>query len=334
VPAKRLNVGLVLIAAISCLATLGPSASADDGAGQQPSPVQREGRKIRAEAVHLESTTGLHYRHGAGNTGPARFTPPPCWYTPATSAEHAEFLNWYRFILRHTGDDRDAAIMAGFKRMIDEHAAHASDTDGSWYQLTCDNWGAPAAQPWLTRPLWTWVDPAEGFPAPPAAVEPRDLAEYARSSMVLPELKPELSPKPPLRSVVNMPTWAWMPQAEPENLVASVPGMTVTVIATPTSMRLSTAAPAEYIPGSGACPAHAGSFGSPYRRGAAPECAVVFRKASVTTPDGYELTSTVTWTITWTVDDAPGSPALDPADIETTSNIPVQEIQTIVESGG
>jgi hypothetical protein len=332
---SRVRAGLVALAvAASGIALATPASAGDDIDGRSPTPVQRDGRKVRAEAVHLHSSTGLEARPNAGNTGPSHYTPPPCWYQPATAAEYLDFLTTYRSTIHHTGDDTVPEIMADFKKMMEEYQKHSDETEGSWYTITCDDWAAPEVADWLTKPLWVWANPAEGIPVPPGAIDPHELAEYARASMVLPELKPVLSPNPPLRSVVNLPTWAYVAQAEPEDMIAEVPGMEVRVLATPVAMRLSSNAPTDYIPGSRSCPSHGGSFGTPYRKGAQPECAVIFRKASVDASGGFELETTVTWQITWTLNGAPGAPALDPADISATSQVPVEEIQTVVTPGG
>jgi hypothetical protein len=323
---------VVLAVVVFCgTLALAPPAVADDGDTRQAPPkVTRDGRRVVAELVDLRSTTGLKIERGAGNAGPGHWDPPPCWYAPSSSAEFGEYLGRLRRVLHGTGDDLQPGGLDEHKRLSGELAKHADDPNGTWYELTCSNWGAPEAQEWLHKPPFVWVGPNGGLPAPPGpTLSPKDLAEYARSSMILPELKPVLSPNPPARSTVNSPTWVHVPKAEKQDIIATLGNMTVTVVATPTKLHLDTTAPADYAPDQD-CEPRNGGFGSAYASGREPDCAVIFRKASAGGTGAFPLTTTVTWTITWTFNGAQN--ALDPADIGTTTEVPVQEIQTVVTS--
>jgi hypothetical protein len=145
----------------------------------------------------------------------------------------------------------------------------------------------------LTRP-GAAADGA-GAAAPPA---PGALALQARDRFVLPSPIIRSSPKPEDLQLTWLPTWLWVDQSawRPRSATASVPGLTVTVTATPVSVSWST--------GDGGTVSCLGP-GTPWRAGidpmqASPDCGHVYTSTSAGQPhDEFPVRATITWAITW-----------------------------------
>ena len=128
-----------------------------------------------------------------------------------------------------------------------------------------------------------------------AALTPADIARLARNQLRLP--MPEIAASPASDQLVNLPTWLWSSSAwEPISATASVPGISVTATAAPTSVTWSM--------GDGGMATCKGP-GTPYSAGvdpasASPDCGYTYRRSSAGQRDEtFQVTATVAWTVTW-----------------------------------
>jgi hypothetical protein len=155
--------------------------------------------------------------------------------------------------------------------------------DGSWttdpYTLTWVPLGAPAPA-------------GDNQPAPPS---PAQLAEIARKQLRLPT--PSIAANPAGEQLVNLPTWMWLSNGwGPVSATATVPGVSVTAIATPTSVTWSM--------GDGSTVTCTGA-GTPFSPGTAPtasspDCGHTYRTSSASqVGQAFPVSATVHWTVTW-----------------------------------
>ena len=152
------------------------------------------------------------------------------------------------------------------------------------------------------------------------------LVEEARSRLVFPALRPKFSPADPW-TYVNFPTALWVAGdvTSSRAATAEVPGVRVTVTATPEEVRWDTGDGATEVcagPGRAPDPSVPGDHG---------DCSHVWSWPSVGQPDrAYRVTATVFWRITWTAEGAPGGGDLGliPQRSEPL-RIPVAEIQIL-----
>jgi hypothetical protein len=174
-------------------------------------------------------------------------------------------------------------------------------------------------------------------PAP--RVDPVDLAQSAMDYMEL--VPPDIDRNPKLAdlqqaAVVNLATWFWVTKPEAvgapsgvRTITAETGGVSATVVATTTGLQLSSPH------GDATCSPSASVVS--WARGT-PEstaCTLFFTKASVGYTNGYPVNAKVVWNATWTSTtkaSATGQTTgtLNPVTRETTTNIPVAEIQTVV----
>lgn len=133
-------------------------------------------------------------------------------------------------------------------------------------------------------------------PLPGAVVDPARLAVMARSRLPLPLPSPRLSPEG--EQTVNVATWLWVDNWQPQTRSATAGGVTTVVVATPVEQRWTFGAPSERKVCSDA--------GTPYdlARPAAEQsttCSYTFRHSSAGQPnDTYKVTVTLVWHVTWT----------------------------------
>ncbi len=163
-----------------------------------------------------------------------------------------------------------------------------------------------------------------------SAVDPRDLLAEARSRLDLPLPVAGLSPTG--EQLVNLETWLWVDPEQWQTLSASasVPGLTVTVFATPERARWSM--------GDGTvvdCGA-----GTPYDAnrpaiGQATDCGHVYGRSSIGQPGAaYQASLTVQWRLTWSINGGALNP-IGTIDRTTAFAVAVAEIQAVnVESRG
>jgi hypothetical protein len=154
---------------------------------------------------------------------------------------------------------------------------------GGWFMITCP----PDFQ---DGPVWI----ANGTAGP--ALSPAQVAQMARKQLRLPQ--PRIAASPTGDQLVNLPTWLWLSEGWRQvSASASVPGVSVTAVAQPTSVEWST--------GDGSTVTCTGA-GTPFRAGItdprspSPDCGHTYRVSSANQPgQAFPVTATVRWTVTW-----------------------------------
>ncbi|WP_275560537.1 hypothetical protein [Streptomyces sp. 5-6(2022)] len=177
--------------------------------------------------------------------------------------------------------------------------------DGAWYVYKCDAGGTRDA--FYRPPVWI-PDGPQADDGPP--VSPAALAEQARSQLRLPS--PKIKASPADEQLVTLPTWLWLERSAWRRVTAtaSVPGVSVTAVARPTSV--------DWSMGDGGSKVCHGP-GTPYRpseaskptsnpRKSSPDCGYTYRSSSAGQPgDAYPVSATVHWSVTWSGADQSGS---------------------------
>ncbi len=131
------------------------------------------------------------------------------------------------------------------------------------------------------------------------------LAQEAVRHLKLPapqiRLNPDSSPKdptaPPVPQVVFVPTWLWIDSAvwAPRSATASLAGLSVTAVGTPTKVAWSTGDRHTTTCGQGTA-----WTPSADPKAASPDCGHVYSTPSRTADGGkYTVTATITWRVTW-----------------------------------
>jgi hypothetical protein len=157
-------------------------------------------------------------------------------------------------------------------------------------------------------------DAAAAGPAPPSAAV---VALQASQQVPLVVPRPQTSPPPGSELLVGLPTWLWIDPAawQPFTATASVPGVSVTVTATPRHVVWQMGNADEVTctgPGTPWDPAG----GDDQRT----DCSYTYQWVSAHDPDGvYHASATVIWAVTWaastgetgTLADASRTAALD-----------------------
>lgn len=159
---------------------------------------------------------------------------------------------------------------------------------GGWFMLLCSPDGK---DPDSRGPIWVHA----GADAPPP-LTPEQVAQIARRQLRLPT--PRIMANPAGDQLVNLPTWMWLDRSSWTDVsaTASVPGVSVTATARPTSVIWSM--------GDGSSVTCAGA-GSPFPAGgdpksASPDCGHTYKSSSVGRPaEAFPVTATVQWTVTW-----------------------------------
>jgi hypothetical protein len=176
---------------------------------------------------------------------------------------------------------------ARFRRNVQQPVGNPTEQAGTWYVWKCTRTGAPDAVYALAHPP-VWVPSGQG------AVPPEEAAELARRQLRLPA--PEIAANPVGDQLVNLPTWLWVSRWEPQSATASVPGVSVTAVATPTS--------ATWSMGDGAL-VECNGPGTPFPFGAnpasaSPTCGHTYRHSSADQPgQAFPVSVTVRWKVHW-----------------------------------
>lgn len=152
---------------------------------------------------------------------------------------------------------------------------------GGWYLRQCTDTPGGGV---------VWISDGE-------APGPAMLARLAASRLQLPPPELRLNPPPSAPQLVMLPTWLWIapPWWAPRSASVSVPGLTVTAVATPAEVRWETGDGAEVV-----CDA-----GTPYDAAVDPEqpspdCGHTYTRTSSDAPGGvFILRATVGWDVTW-----------------------------------
>ncbi|GLY68753.1 hypothetical protein [Amycolatopsis taiwanensis] len=170
---------------------------------------------------------------------------------------------------------------------------------GAWYVYRCSGQGRRDAL--YRAPVWI---PEGQEPRAAPLPSPEQLAEQARSQLRLPN--PVIASSPAGTQLVRLPTWLWLDRAmwQPQSATASVPAVSVTATATPTSVTWSMGDGSTVTcigPGT-PFPAH----GDP--QVASPDCGYTYQRSSAAAPgERFPATATVSWRITWSGAGASGT---------------------------
>lgn len=185
------------------------------------------------------------------------------------------------------GASDEASAQCSYTR-VEEQAPPAgaaptqSGVAGGWYVYGC-----PAA-------LYAiWIPDRRGGAAP---VSPAQLAMAASRQLPLPA--PRIRSNPAGPQLVNLPTWLWVEGSDwgPRSATVSVPGVSVTAIATPTRV--------VWLMGDGG-EVTCASAGTPFPPGAdpikaSPDCGYTYRFASLGRPGNvFPVVATVWWSVQW-----------------------------------
>ena len=168
--------------------------------------------------------------------------------------------------------------------------AQVQPPSGAWYVYKCTSPGVADAM--YRPPVWI----ADGQAGPVPLPSPAELAAQARNQLRLPS--PKIEANPVGDQLVNLPTWLWLDRGSwgEVSATASVPGVSVTAVAKPTSVRWSM--------GDGGSVTCTGP-GTPFQAGgapksASPDCGYTYRTSSAgQRGEAFGVTATVNWTVTW-----------------------------------
>jgi hypothetical protein len=178
--------------------------------------------------------------------------------------------------------------------------AQAPSQSGAWYIYQCSG---PGIRDGLYRaPVWMPDGQAPGAAAP--LPSPEEMAQRARSQLRLPS--PKIASNPAGTQLVTLPTWLWLDRGSwgAQSATASVPGVSVTAVATPTS--------ASWSMGDGTDLTCAGP-GTPFPTGgdpaaSSPDCGHTYHRSSASAPgQQFPATATVQWTVAWSGAGASGT---------------------------
>ena len=169
-----------------------------------------------------------------------------------------------------------------------------------------------------------------GLPGVPTTVDAPRLAERAAGQLDLPTPTLNTSPADPVKTLVGLQTWLWVPAAQWQTLTASASagGATVTVTAEPIQSR--------WDMGEGAV--NCAGPGREWRKGlgqnARTDCGYTYKRTSLREPDNkYAVAATLRYQITWACE---GDCSEDAGDLGTldsptsTSQLEVSERQSVV----
>ncbi|MGH3832874.1 MAG: hypothetical protein ACRDRS_20950 [Pseudonocardiaceae bacterium] len=191
---------------------------------------------------------------------------------------------------------------------------------GAWYVYKCD--GAGVSDAVYRAPVWI----PDGQPGAPS---PEQLAEQARSQLLLPS--PRIEANPVGAQLVNLPTWLWLDGAGwgERSASAEVPGVSVTAVARPISVT--------WLMGDGGsvtCPGQGTPFpvgGDP--KAVSPDCGHLYRSSSAGQPgQAFPVIATVHWTVTWA--GAGQSGTFPDLATSATGRFRVSEAQALVNGTG
>lgn len=169
-----------------------------------------------------------------------------------------------------------------------------------------------------------------GAAPPPAAVDAPQLAERAAGELNLPTPTLNTSPADPVKALVGLQTWLWVPADQWQTLTASASagGATVTVTAEPIQSR--------WDMGEGAV--NCAGPGREWRKGlgqnARTDCGYTYKRTSLREPDNkYAVAATLRYRITWACDGNCSETTGDLGTLDSptsTSQLEVSERQSVV----
>jgi hypothetical protein len=180
---------------------------------------------------------------------------------------------------------------------------------------------------------WNTVFVADDTSAPaPVQVDPEVIARQLARRLPLPE--PDVATSPPAGrdQLVGVPTWLWVRDAwEPRSVSASLGGATVTVTATPRSVRWDMGTGDRVTcdgPGTAYDPSAPDSAQDT-------DCSYTYRRSSAAQPgERYPVSTRVRWRVRWTASGIAGGGDLGSVTRSTGLSLRVAEGQALVTSGG
>ncbi|MEU7171478.1 MULTISPECIES: hypothetical protein [Micromonospora] len=188
--------------------------------------------------------------------------------------------------------------------------------EGGWYARTCNTNGIGS------QGTAVWLDQ-------PPGISVAALAQTARSRLRLPAPAIRTNPDGTPFVLVRVPVWLWVDPVTwgARSATATVPGVTVTATATPTSVRWSF--------GDGTADLTCAGPGKPWKPGtdprAASPCGHTYTRSSAAAPgEVFRLRATVTWSVAWSGPGGGGT--LAPLTTTSTTAVRVAQSQAIVES--
>jgi hypothetical protein len=203
-------------------------------------------------------------------------------------------------------DSRDDGVQCRYVPVDYQDPGGQPSGPGGWYMVLCSPDGK---DPFSHGPVFV-PDGAD------AAVSAQELSRIARARLRLPA--PGIAASPAGEQLVNLPTWLWLSGGwVPVSATASVPGVSVTAVATPTSVVWSM--------GDGGTVRCDGP-GTAFRVGVdpaapSPDCGYTYRSSSAGQPtQAFPVAATVHWTVTWS---GAGQSGTFP-DLTTTSSTTVR----------
>jgi len=182
---------------------------------------------------------------------------------------------------------------------------------GNWYVKRCFG---PNGIEFDNELVW--------IPSDPAA-----LAQQARESLRLPLPDVHTSPDSSGDQLVGVATWLWVSGAwSTQSATAAVPGVSVTVTATPVSV--------VWAMGDGGQVVRNGP-GRPYDATKpsdeqSTDCSYTYKRSSAGQPGGvYPVTATITWSVAWSASGVAGGGALGAVTRSTAMSLRVAEAQAL-----
>ncbi|MGP3949600.1 hypothetical protein [Streptomyces sp. 7N604] len=324
------SVATVLLTAGPAWAGYGNGGATNGGKAKTSGDAEEDGT-LSAAVVYDRSKNGSGGRAGA----PApvgTWSPPACWYAPRYTPEQ---FKKYKEKIWEVESSSPQWDFEERKRYVNGGPYKNFNLDKSGKGYWWDSYSAPNYPPgWdkCTKPPF-WVDKGDPPPADtPEAVTPEILAQLAYAEIRVPDTEVQLNPEGATK--VNLPTWAWLDNAEfkPVSVTASVPVLNIqaTTTAEPVSLRIEPGTKdAETYPASGECPIKDGRIGQPYTKGHSdddPPCGVKYLRSSGDST--YPLKATITWKIHWTGTGTDGGQLPD-GQFGTTQDVTVEEVQAI-----
>lgn len=325
--------GFIAAAALaySVLALCPPSSAGGPWDNADPTP--KPPPKDSAPADIINSQVQFEHSYKGGGTkmssSDVSWSPPPCWFEPAYSADEMEKYLKANYTAEHIaqeviGQDQDPGG-------INYHTGEK----GTWWKLMIpdiDRGGdCHAGHNWL------WLPPDPPVTPDMPVIDPATLAGLAYNDTTLPGPPVTLRPNPQ-NQLVNVDTQVTFDQpltrvwvtARIDNALADV-HIAATTVATPTQLRVDAGTGyAEPRTCTYDLTPKGDSYSVDTRNDA---CNVTYRKAS---PAGgsYPLTASIVWKVTWTPSaDPDGPPAAAPklpdGESTTTSQVTVQENQAV-----
>lgn len=303
------------------------AAAAPAGAGSTPAPGAGESGNTLEAFLEQHSTitqTGGGSQGGATPHIQLNLPPPPCLWNPignATTGSDAIISEW--------GPNPPSTYQ------IDQSYAQAkklkaNPVAGTWYELPVNTAAPQAIQAKCFQlPLYAWVPIGQTPPLPP--IPNRSLAKFAYNKMTIPG--PRLTINPAAKGFVNLGTYVWQQASSGHRhtITVSLGNQTVTVVATPSHLNISTNGSATIGSNCGAMGSHARPIGTAPKsagQGKVPDCGALWRAPT----GGATITATVNWQVTWHGTGGTGAigGTLPPIHVEGHAGpFPVNEIQSV-----